>query len=340
MFKKVVTMGEIMMRLSPPGHQRIVQTDSFDVIYGGGEANVAVSLAHFGLDSHFVTKLPANPLGQAALNHLRRFGVRTDFIVRGGERLGIYFCEHGASQRPSQVIYDRANSSIAGAMSDDFSWDDIFSGANWFHFTGITPALSEDAVFLTREAIKQAKKHKLTISCDLNYRKKLWSTDKARHVMSELMEDVDICIANEEDAEKVFGIASGSDVDKGELQLDNYQKVAEELIARFGFTYVGSHLRESYSASENGWQVILYDGKQMYSSKKYRIHIVDRVGGGDAFSAGIIYGFLMGKEIQEIIEFAAAASCLKHTVPGDFNMITVEEVEHLMKSSGSGRVRR
>ncbi len=340
MWKKVVTLGEIMLRLTPPGYERIIQAHTFDLIYGGGEANVAVSLANFGLDSYFVTKLPGNPVGQAALNHLRRFGVSTEYIVRGGERLGIYFCENGASQRPSNVIYDRAHSAIAKASPHEFSWDSIFSDAHWFHFTGITPALSHEAEDLTRWALKKAKEYQLTVSCDLNYRKKLWSTERASAVMSELMEHVDICIANEEDAEKVFGIKSGSDIEGGELKIGNYKRVAQELINRFGFSYVGSHLRECYSASENGWQVILYDGSRLYSSKKYRIHIVDRVGGGDAFTAGIIYGFLMERDLQDMVEFAAASSCLKQTIPGDFNHVTVGEVEQLARGSGSGRVKR
>jgi len=340
MAKKVVTFGEIMLRLTPPDYKRIVQTDSFEVIYGGGEANVAVSLANFGVDVAYVTKLPDNPVGQAALNALRRYGVNTDYIVRGGDRLGIYYCENGASQRPSLVIYDRAHSAIAEASPDDFDWDEIFADAAWFHTTGITPALSDNMARVTIEAVKAAKARGVKVSCDLNYRAKLWSKERAGEVMSEVMKYVDVCIANEEDAEMVFGIKSGSDIEKGEINVDGFKSVAQQLIDRFGLELVGSHLRISRSASDNGWLIVLYDGNEFVRSTQYDIHIVDRVGGGDSFAAGLIYSQLMGKDLQESAEFAAAASCLKQTIPGDFNHVTLKEVESLAAGNTSGRVKR
>ncbi len=340
MSKKVVTFGEIMLRLTPPDFQRIIQTDSFNVIYGGGEANVAVSLANYGLDAYYVTKLPGNPVGQAALNELRRFGVKTDYIARGGDRLGIYYCENGASQRPSNVIYDRAHSAIAEATSVDFDWDEIFAETEWFHFTGITPALSEKMSDVTLEAVKAAREHGLKVSCDLNYRAKLWSRDRAEEVMTGLMEYVDIVIANEEDAEMVFGIKSGSDISSGKLEIEGYRDVASQLIEKFDLELVGSHLRESHSASDNGWLVVLFDGNNFVKSSKYDIHIVDRVGGGDSFAGGLIYSLLTGKDLQEAAEFGAAASCLKQSIPGDFNQVSIEEVKTLAEGNASGRVKR
>ena len=339
--KKVVTLGEIMLRLSPPDYRRIIQTDTFDVVYGGGEGNVAVSLANFGLESCFVTKLPDNPLGQSALNHLRRFGVMTDYIVRGGSRLGVYFLEIGASQRPSKVVYDRSHSAISEAEPDDFDWDAIFQDADWFHFTGITPAISDKAAEVTRMACEKAKKYAVKVSADLNFRKKLWTPEKANRIMSPLMKYVDIAIGNEEDAEKVFGIkARGTDVEKGKLDVTGYYDVAKQLVERFGFKHVAITLRESLSAFDNNWSGLLFDGKTFYQSQKYKIHIVDRVGGGDSFSAGLIYSFISQREPQNAIEFAAAASCLKHSIPGDMNMVSADEVDHLLKSGGSGRVQR
>ena len=341
MSKKVITFGEIMLRLSPPNYKRFIQADSFDVTYGGGEANVAVSLANFGLDAYYVTKLPNNPLGDAALNHLRRFGVKTDCIIRGGDRLGIYFLEIGAAQRPSKVVYDRANSSIAKAKVGDFNWDKIFKDAIWFHFTGITPALSDSASELTLEAVKKAKEMDVKVSCDLNYRGKLWSQEKANKVMTQLMDYVDVALGNEEDAEKIFGIkAPKSDVTSGKLSEEGYRFVAKELIKRFNFNLVAITLRESYSASDNGWSALIYDGKDFYTSTKYKIHIVDRVGGGDAFAGGLIYSLINGKETKEALEFAVAAACLKHTIPGDFNMVDADEVRSLQKGNVSGRVQR
>ncbi len=338
---KTVCFGEIMLRLSPPGYKRFVQADSFDVIYGGGEANVAVSLANYGLDSYFVTKLPKHEIGDATVGFLRRYGVKTDKIVRGGDRVGIYYLEVGASQRASKVIYDRAGSSIATAQPDEFNWDDIFQGAKWFHFTGITPALGDNMAEATLQAVKAAKAKGLTVSVDLNYRKKLWSRDKAKKVMSGLMEYVDVAIGNEEDAEMVFGIkASSTDVTKGKLNKEGYKEVAQELVNRFGFSKVAITLRESISASDNNWSGMLYDGDGFYFSRKYPIHIVDRVGGGDSFCGGLIYSLLSGKDSQSAVEFAVAASCLKHTVFGDFNLMSLEEVERLAQGDASGRVQR
>lgn len=341
MANKIVTFGEIMLRLTPPNYLRFVQAESFDVTYGGGEANVAVSLANYGEDAYFVTKVPDNPIGQAAINHLRRYGVHTDYIVRGGERLGIYFNEIGASQRPSLVVYDRAHSAISEAKPEEFDWEKIFDGAKWFHFTGITPALGDDAAQACLEAVKQAKKVGVTVSCDLNYRKKLWTTEKANKVMTQLMEYVDVAIGNEEDAEKVFGIKAGtSDVTKGELSEEGYKDVARQLAEKFSLKGVAITLRESFSAFDNGWSALYYDGKEFYKSRRYQIHIVDRVGGGDSFGGGLIYALCNGYAPQDAIEFAVAASCLKHTVVGDFNHVTKKEVETLMKGDASGRVQR
>ncbi|HEX3047601.1 MAG TPA: sugar kinase [Bacillota bacterium] len=338
---RVVCFGEIMLRLAPPGQLRFTQANSFEAVYGGGEANVSVSLANFGVEVAYVTKIPDNPIGQAAVNELRRYGVDTSRIVRGGERLGIYFLELGASQRPSKVVYDRKYSAIAMAQSADFNWPEIFKGASWFHFTGITPALGDNIAAITLEACQAAKKAGLKISCDLNYRKNLWSTEKAGKTMAGLMEYVDICIANEEDAEKVFGIkAPDTDITGGKLSHDGYKAVARELAARFKFEKVAITLRGSISASDNNWAAMLFDGQQDYFSKNYPIHIVDRVGGGDSFGAGLVYSLLNGLSPQEIIEFAVAASCLKHTIYGDFNQVSVAEVTALMKGDASGRVQR
>ncbi|MBS3942728.1 MAG: sugar kinase [Dethiobacter sp.] len=340
--KKVVTFGEIMLRLATPDYQRFVQAETFEATYGGGEANVAVSLAHFGLDSAFVTAVPDNDIGQAAINHLRRFGVSTGSILKvKGARLGIYFLESGASQRPSQVIYDRSPSAIAGIEENAFDWKAIFAGADWFHFTGITPALGDRVAEETLRACRMAKSCGLTVSCDLNYRKKLWSREKAQAVMSGLMPYVDVVVANEEDAEMVFGIqAKQSDIVKGTIDDEGYREVARELKARFDLKYVAITLRESISASENGWSGLMYDGSEFYRSRRYLMHIVDRVGGGDAFAGGLIYAFLKELSPRETVEFAAAASCLKHTVHGDFNMVKVSEVMTLAAGDESGRVQR
>jgi len=312
MSKKVVTLGEIMLRLSTPGFERFVQSDSLDVCYGGGEANVAVAISNYGLDGVFVTKVPDNAIGQSAINAVRRFGVDTQFIAKGGKRLGIYFLETGASVRASQVIYDRAGASIAEAEITDFDFDKIFEGASWFHTTGITPALSDKSAALTLAALKAAKAKGLTTSIDLNYRKKLWSKEKAKSVMTELCQYVDVCIGNEEDAETTLGFKpEGTDVTKGELNLDGYKSVFKQMKDKFGFKYIASTLRESHSASDNGWSALLYDGTEFYHTKKYELRIVDRVGGGDSFASGLIYALATGKNLKDAAEFAVAASAIK-----------------------------
>ena len=338
---KVITFGELMLRLAPEGYLRFVQADKFGVTFGGGEANVAVSLANFGLDAYFVTKLPENDIGQAAVNSLRRFGVNTESIVRGGERVGIYFLEKGASQRPSKVIYDRAGSAIAKATVSDFDWEKIFDGADWFHFTGITPALGENVAEICLEACKKAKEFGITVSCDLNYRKKLWTREKARETMAELCKYVDVCIANEEDAADVFGIsAKDSSVTEGKLDRSGYIDVASQLTDKFGFDAVAITLRKSISASDNLWSAMLFRDGEYCFSREYPIHIIDRVGGGDSFGAGLIYSLLSGLGDSEAIEFAVAASCLKHSIEGDFNMVSVDDVKKLTAGDGSGRVQR
>lgn len=341
MSEKIITFGEIMLRLAPEGYCRFVQADSFGATYGGGEANVAVSLANYGFDARFVTKLPAHEIGQAAVNSLRKYGVDTSYIARGGDRVGIYFLEKGASQRPSKVIYDRAGSSIAAASNSDFNWKEIFQGAKWFHFTGITPALGDNVAAICLEACKAAKEAGATISCDLNYRNKLWSKEKAGQVMGSLCNYVDVCIANEEDAADVFGIkAANTDVTKGAVNYEGYKDVAKQLAERFGFSKVAITLRESISANDNNWSAMLYDGDGFYFSKKYKMHIVDRVGGGDSFGGGLICALLNGYDSQSAIEFAVAASCLKHSIEGDFNLVSIDEVQKLAGGDGSGRVQR
>ncbi len=338
---KIVTFGEVMLRLAPEGYLRFVQSDKFEATFGGAEANVCVSLANYGEDAVFVTKLPAHEIGQMAVNSLRKFGVNTSEIVRGGNRVGIYYCEKGASQRPSKVVYDRAGSAIAEAQPSDFDWAKIFAGATWFHVTGITPALSPVMAEITVEACKKAREMGLTVSTDLNYRKKLWSREAAGKTMNEVCRYVDYCIANEEDAKDVFGIeATDTDIDSGKLNREGYISVAKQLTDRFGFKGVAITLRESISANDNNWSAMLYTGNTAYFSKKYAMHIVDRVGGGDSFGAGLIYSLSNGYGPQDAIEFAVAASCLKHSVEGDYNMVSKAEVENLAKGSGSGRVQR
>ena len=324
---KVVTMGEIMLRLSTPGNQKYIQATQFDINYGGGEANVAVSLANYGHDAEFVTKVPENPIGACAVAALRKYGVETKHIAKGGDRLGIYFLETGASMRPSNVTYDRANSSIATASISDFDFDEIFEGADWFHFTGITPAVSDAAAELTEAACKAAKAHGVTVSCDLNFRKKLWTSEKAQKVMSNLMQYVDVCIGNEEDAELCLGFKPDADVEGGKTDAEGYKGIFKAMAKEFGFKYVISTLRESFSASHNGWKAMIYNGEEFYESKRYDINpIVDRVGGGDSFSGGIIHGLLTKPNQGAALEFAVAASALKHTINGDFNLVSVEEV--------------
>ena len=339
--KKVVTFGELMLRLAPENYLRFLQSNRYQATFGGAEANVAVSLANYGVDACFVSKLPSHEIGQAAVNSLRAFGVDTSKVVRGGERVGIYYCEKGASQRPSKVVYDRAYSSIAMAKKGDFNWDEIFEGVDWFHFTGITPALSDDVAEITIEACKAAKAKGILISCDLNFRKELWSKQKAGEVMGEVCKYVDYCIANEEDAKDVFGIeADNTDIYGGKLDREGYISVAKKLTERFNFKGVAITLRESKSANDNDWSGMLYTNGEAYFSKKYSIHIVDRVGGGDSFGGGLIYSLVNGKEPQQAIEFAVAASCLKHSIEGDYNMVSVAEVENLAGGDASGRVQR
>ena len=339
--KKVITFGELMLRLAPEGYLRIVQSEKYEATYGGAEANVAVSLANYGIDVSFVSKLPAHEVGQAAINSLRKFGVDTSLVTRGGERVGIYYCEKGASQRPSKVIYDRAHSAIATAKKEDFDWDKIFEQAEWFHFTGITPALSDEVAEICEIACKKAKEKGIKISCDLNFRKKLWSKEKAGKVMGNLCKYIDYCIANEEDAKDVFGIeAENTDIYGGKLNREGYISVAKQLTERFNFKGVAITLRESKSANDNDWSGMLYTEGQAYFSKKYGMHIVDRVGGGDSFGAGLIYSLITGKDNQSAIEYAVAASCLKHSIEGDYNMVSVAEVNNLAGGDASGRVQR
>ncbi len=341
MSKKVVTLGEIMLRLSTPGFERFVQSDSFDVTYGGGEANVAAAVTNYGLNGVFVSKVPDNAIGQSAINHLRRYGVDTQFVARGGKRLGIYFLETGASARASQVIYDRADAAIAEVDASEFDWDAILEGADWFHTTGITPALSDRAAALTLDALKAAKAKGITTSIDLNYRKKLWSKEKAQKVMTELCQYVDVCIGNEEDAETTLGFKSaGTDITKGELNLEGYRSVFQQMKDKFNFKYIASTLRESHSASDNGWSALVYDGTEFYHTKQYEVRIVDRVGSGDSFASGFIFGLVTGLPMGEAAEFGVAASALKHTIPGDLNHATLSEVSTLMKGDASGRVQR
>lgn len=341
--KKVVSFGEILLRLAAPGYTRLFQENSLESTFCGGEANVAVSLAIFGLNSQFVTALPDNDIGQAAINSLRYFGVDCSRILRAEGRMGVYYLEKGASQRASKVIYDRQFSAISKTTVNDFNWEKIFEGVEWFHWTGITPALSDSVAEVCLEACKVAKRKGIKISCDLNYRKNLWTSEKAQSVMKKLMHYVDVCIANEEDVQRVLGIyPEETDVDNAKLNLLSYEKLAKKISDIYGCEHVAFTLRESYSASENGWSGLLYDNKieKSFYSTKYRIHIVDRVGGGDSFTAGLIYGLITGMDEQTVIEFAAAASCLKHSIEGDFNRTSIQEVMSLVNGNGNGRVQR
>ena len=338
---KLVTFGEVMGRLSPNGYLRVRQADQYSLTFAGSEANVAVAVANFGGRVAFVSKLPQNDLAERALFALRGFGVDTRHIMLGGERLGLYFVEKGASQRPSKVLYDRKCSSFASAVGADFDWDSIFEDATWFHFSGITPALSKEMPSICHEALAKAKEKKITVSCDLNYRKNLWTSEKANRVMSELMPYVDICIANEEDSEKVFGImAPDTDISSGKLDQEGYRKVAQQLLERFGFKMVALTLRESISASDNRWSGMLYDGENFYSSRKYLIHLVDRVGGGDSFAGGLVYALMSHYPHKRAIEFAVATSCIKQATEYDFSIATVEEINRLVDGNSSGRVLR
>ena len=339
--KKAVTFGEIMLRLNPEGYLRFVQADKFEASYAGGEANVAVSLANFGDKAAFVTKVPAHEVGQCAVNALRHYGVDTRYMIRDGVRLGLYYVEKGASQRGSKVIYDRAGSAIALAKREDFDWDAILDGADWFHWTGITPALGGELPEIVLDALKKCREKGITVSCDLNYRGKLWSREKACEVMGRLVPYVDVLIANEEDAKDVFGIeAAGTDIMSGKLNKEGYVDVAEQLTKRFGCKAVAITLRGSISASENNWAGMLYTGGKSYLSRNYLIKLVDRVGGGDSFGGGLIHAMMQGMEPQDVIEFAVAASCLKQTIEHDFNQVSEKDVLSLMGGNASGRVQR
>lgn len=339
--KRVVTFGEIMLRLAPNGYYRFFQNDQMQATFGGGEANVAVSLANYGLDSVYVTKLPQHAIGQGAVNALRYFGVDTSKITRGGDRVGIYFLEKGASQRGSVCIYDRAHSAIQEAKREDFDWGDIFEGADWFHFTGITPALGPNVVEICKDACQAAKAKNVKISCDLNYRGKLWTRQEARAAMTDLCKYVNVCISNEEDAKDVFGIeAENTDITGGKLNKEGYKSVARQLAEKFNFQAVAITLRTSISASDNDWAALLYDGQDYCFSKEYHLRITDRVGGGDSFGGGLIYALLNGYPTQRAIEFAVAASALKHSIEGDFNRVTLPEIEKLAGGDASGRVQR
>lgn len=338
---KIVTLGEIMLRLSPEANDRFIQADHFRIIPGGGEANVAVSVANYGHDAYFVSKLPKHEIGQIAVNALRRYGVHTEFIARGGDRVGLYYAETGASMRPSKVIYDRAHSSIAEADPSDFDFDQIMEGAQWFHWSGITPAVSDKAAELTKLACEAAKRHGVTVSVDLNFRKKLWTSEKAISIMRPLMKYVDVCIGNEEDAQLCLGFKPDADVEGGKTDAEGYYGIFQGMMQGFGFKYVVSTLRESLSATHNGWKALIYDGKEFYQSKHYDINpIIDRVGGGDSFAGGLIHGLLTKSSQAEALEFAVAASALKHTIPGDFNLVSEAEVESLAGGNASGRVQR
>ena len=342
---KVVTFGEIMLRLKSPGYERFFQSPSLEATFGGGEANVSVSLANYGMETAFVTVLPKNDIGEACIRELRGFGVDVSNIVRADGRMGIYYLETGAVQRPSKVIYDRAGSTICEAKVGDIDWKKAFDGATWFHITGITPAISESAKDLAIESVKAAKEMGLTVSCDLNYRKNLWKYGKtASEVMPEIVKYVDVIVANEEDVQKALGISSESakSVDEGEINTEVYENIAKSVMATYeNVKKIAITLRESKSANHNDWSACLYNGKEFILSRKYQItHIVDRVGGGDSFSGGLIYGLNTYEDDKTALEFAVAASCLKHTIPGDYNRVSVKEVESLMKGSGSGRVQR
>ena len=340
---KVVTFGEIMLRLSPPGFERFFQSPLLSATFGGGEANVAVSLAHFGIESHYVTALPTHAIGDAAVKALRAEGVRTDLIVRSGARIGIYFAEAGASQRASNVIYDRAHSSISSMKADAVDWAGVMAGAAWFHVTGITPALGLQSADATRRSIAAAKAAGARVSVDLNYRKKLWIEAQAQEVMRPLMRDVDVVIANEEDLQSVLGVhVEGTDVTSGQLHIEGFRAAAETVTRDFGPSMVAITLRESVSASDNGWSAVLWDGATgaLHHSQRYEVRLVDRIGGGDSFAAGLIYGLVTGRAPEAALRFAVAASALKQTIPGDFNRVSVEEVDRLAGGDASGRVQR
>jgi 2-dehydro-3-deoxygluconokinase len=340
---RTVCFGEIMLRLSPPGFERLFQSPQLQATFGGGEANVAVSLAQFGCDSSYVTRLPRNPIGDAAIRALRAEGVGVEHVVRGGSRLGIYFAETGASQRASTVVYDRAGSAISEITPGSVPWHDVFDGAAWFHTTGITPALSAGAREATREAIQVARQAGLRVSVDLNYRKKLWSEREAQQAMRPLMPMVDLVIANEEDLQSVLGVeVRHTDVTRGELDVTAYREAAERVSTEFNVSQVAVTLRESLSASDNAWSAVLYEAetRAFHQSQRYTVRLVDRIGGGDSFAAGLIFALASGRTAESALRFAVAASALKQTIPGDFNHVSVEEVERLVAGDASGRVQR
>ena len=339
----VVTLGEIMLRLKSPGHERLFQSGALEATFAGGEANVAVSVANYGLRARYVTALPANPLGDAAVRALRTMDVETDHVIRRAGRLGTYFVEAGASQRASTVVYDRDGAAMAQAGPDEFDWPAIFEGARWFHISGITPALSETGAAVTEAALRAARAAGATTSVDLNYRAKLWNYGRtAPEVMRPLMEHVDVAIGNEEDAQHSLGLEAAADVTAGELDGAAYEALTQGVLDAFpGLSCVAITLRESRSADINGWSACLRDGDGFHLSQKYDIHdIVDRVGGGDSFAGGLIYALIEGRSAPDALEFAVAASCLKHSIPGDFNRVSIAEVEQLAKGDGSGRVNR
>ena len=339
--KTVICFGDLLVSLSPPGYFRFIQINQPDMFYTGAEANVAASLAQYGMKAELVTRLPEHAIGEAAEASMRKYNIGTQFIQKGGDRIGLIYTERGASQRASSVIYDRAGSSFATSPLDCYDWDTIFQDADWFHTTGITPALSDNLAQITLEACKKAKEKGLTVSCDLNYRKKLWSTEKAGQVMRQILPYVDVLIANEEDAEKVLGMKAGNtDVTAGNLEHTSYIEVARQINAEFGIPYIATTLRKSISATDNDWSAMLWHNGKAYFSKTYSIHIVNRVGGGDSFSGGLIYGLRQKLDLQEALEFATAASCLKHSIEMDFNLVSVDQVRTLMGGDGSGRVQR
>lgn len=340
---KVLTFGEILLRLTAPGYSRLFQKGNLDATFCGAEANVAVSLVNYGVYTQFLTKLPKNDIGLAAANSVRYFGVDISKILYGDGRMGTYYLERGASQRPSRIWYDRQYSALALAKQEEFKWDALLDGVQWFHWTGINPALSEELISICIDACKAAKSKNISVSCDLNFRNNLWSPEEAKASMEKLMPYVDVCIANEEDADKMLGISNkGTQIEKDKFEKVGYQMVAQEICNKYGCSYVATSLRNSITASDNGWEGVLYcsDENKSYYSKNYSIHIVDRVGSGDSFAAGIIYGLINNMNCQEIIEFATAASCLKHSIEGDYNRVTVQEVKELVNGSGNGRVKR
>ncbi len=339
--KKIIGFGDLLVSFNPDGYRRFIQSDTFRVNYTGAEANVLASLSQFGLETSLVTRIPRNPISECAVSYLRKYNIGTDFIKYGGDRIGVIYTERGAAQRPSRVVYDRMHTAICEITPEMLDWEEIFKDAQWFHFTGITAALSDSTAACCLEACKVAKTKGITISCDLNYRKKLWSEEKAKRIMSELVRYVDILIANEEDADKVLGIKSqDTDVETGKLNRTGYIDVARQICCEYGCRKIGISLRQSISASDNVWNAMLYDGEQAFFSKEYKIHIVNRVGGGDSFAAGLIYSLINDYSSQKCIDFATAASCLKHSIEEDFNLVSAEEVEALMSGSGSGRVQR